>query len=52
MLHPGWVRTDMGGPGGTLDTAQSVAALRRVIDGLGEGDKGVFLNQRGETLPW
>jgi NAD(P)-dependent dehydrogenase (short-subunit alcohol dehydrogenase family) len=52
MLHPGWVRTDMGGPGGTLDTAQSVTALRQVIDGLGGSDKGLFLNHRGETLPW
>ena len=52
MLHPGWVRTDMGGPGGTLDTAQSVTALRQVIDSLGERDKGLFLNHRGETLPW
>ncbi|HEX8533521.1 MAG TPA: SDR family oxidoreductase [Allosphingosinicella sp.] len=52
MLHPGWVRTDMGGPGGTLDTEASVTALRRVIDGLSEDEKGVFLNHKGEALPW
>ena len=52
MLHPGWVRTDMGGPGGTLEAEESVAALRRVIEGLTSRDKGVFLNHRGETLPW
>jgi NAD(P)-dependent dehydrogenase (short-subunit alcohol dehydrogenase family) len=52
MLHPGWVRTDMGGPNGTLDTEQSVLALRGVIERLTHRDKGVFLNHRGETLPW
>ena len=52
MLHPGWVKTDMGGRGAPLEPAESVAALRRVIDGLGPHDKGVFLNQEGEALPW
>jgi NAD(P)-dependent dehydrogenase (short-subunit alcohol dehydrogenase family) len=52
MLHPGWVKTDMGGAGATLEIPDSVAALRRVIDGLRPADKGVFLNYRGETLPW
>ena len=52
MLHPGWVRTDMGGPGGTLETEESVAEMRRVIDGLTARDKGVYLNHRGDTLPW
>ena len=52
LLHPGWVKTDMGGGGATLEIPDSVAALRQVIDGLEPSDKGVFLNYRGETLPW
>lgn len=52
MLHPGWVKTDMGGGGAPLAPAESVTAMRRVIEGLGPGDKGLFLNHRGETLPW
>jgi NAD(P)-dependent dehydrogenase (short-subunit alcohol dehydrogenase family) len=52
MLHPGWVRTDMGGRGGTLSKPESVTAMRRVIDGLTSRDKGLFLNHKGETLPW
>jgi NAD(P)-dependent dehydrogenase (short-subunit alcohol dehydrogenase family) len=52
MLHPGWVKTDMGGGGAPLEPAESVASLKQVIDGLTPGDKGVFLNHRGETLPW
>ena len=52
MLHPGWVKTDMGGGGAPLQPAESVTALRRVIERLTPRDKGVFLNHRGETLPW
>ena len=52
MLHPGWVKTDMGGGGALLEPAESVSALRQIIDGLTPRDKGVFLNHRGETLPW
>jgi NAD(P)-dependent dehydrogenase (short-subunit alcohol dehydrogenase family) len=52
MLHPGWVKTDMGGGGAPLEPHESVAAMRRVIEGLSPRDKGAFLNHRGETLPW
>jgi NAD(P)-dependent dehydrogenase (short-subunit alcohol dehydrogenase family) len=52
MLHPGWVKTDMGGGGAPLEPAESVAAVRQIIDGLTSGDKGLFLNHLGETLPW
>jgi NAD(P)-dependent dehydrogenase (short-subunit alcohol dehydrogenase family) len=52
MLHPGWVKTDMGGGGATLTVKDSVSGMRQVIEGLTPKDKGVFLNQRGETLPW
>ena len=52
MLHPGWVKTDIGGGGAPLEPAESVSALRKVINRLTPRDKGVFLNHRGETLPW
>jgi NAD(P)-dependent dehydrogenase (short-subunit alcohol dehydrogenase family) len=51
-FDPGWVQTDMGGPNAKLSPEESVAALRGVIDRLGPRDKGVYLNLRGETLPW
>jgi NAD(P)-dependent dehydrogenase (short-subunit alcohol dehydrogenase family) len=52
MLHPGWVQTDMGGRGAPLSIPDSIAGMRRVIDGLTPSSKGAFLNYRGETLPW
>lgn len=52
MLHPGWVKTDMGGGGAPLAISDSIRALRRVIEGLTPADKGVFLNHQGQALPW
>lgn len=51
-LHPGWVRTDMGGEEATLSVEQSVNGLREVIDGLDESRAGRLLAWNGETLPW
>jgi len=51
-LHPGWVRTDMGGKDATLPADESAAALLAVIDGLGPDDSGRFLDWRGAPLPW
>lgn len=52
MLHPGWVRTRMGGPNGLIDPPESVAGMRRVIHGLGPKDSGSFLNYDGAQVPW
>ncbi|MCD9027797.1 SDR family oxidoreductase [Luteimonas sp. BDR2-5] len=51
-LHPGWVRTDMGGEQADLDPAQAVAGLLARIDALGGGDSGRFLDADGRVLPW
>lgn len=52
VINPGWVRTDMGGPGGPLSPEESVAAMRGVIAGLTPQDTGRFLNWTGADLPW
>ena len=51
-LHPGWVRTDMGGTAADLDVATSVGDMRRTLAGLGAGDNGTFLNHDGQPLAW
>jgi NAD(P)-dependent dehydrogenase (short-subunit alcohol dehydrogenase family) len=51
-LHPGWVRTDMGGAGADLDVRDSVAQLRRTLAGLKPADNGGFFNHDGAPLAW
>lgn len=51
-LHPGWVKTDLGGPMAPLDATTSVAGLRRVIAGATAADSGRFIQYDGATLPW
>ncbi|XP_070687383.1 C-signal [Pempheris klunzingeri] len=51
-IHPGWVRTDMGGSEAPLSPEESVSSVLSVIGGLTEKDHGSFLNFTGEVLPW
>ena len=51
-LHPGWVRTDMGGAQADLTPEQSVAGLRRTLAGVTPDRSGLFLNYDGREIPW
>ena len=51
-LHPGWVRTDMGGQNAALSVEESAAGLLHVIDRLTPDDSGSFLDWQGQSLPW
>lgn len=52
VMHPGWVRTDMGGSNATLSPEESVAGMITVIQGLTPADSGRFLDYSGKELPW
>jgi NAD(P)-dependent dehydrogenase (short-subunit alcohol dehydrogenase family) len=52
VLHPGWVRTDMGGAGATYTPQESVRGLITVIDKLGPADNGRFYDFKGNPIPW
>ncbi|MDT8999769.1 SDR family oxidoreductase [Paucibacter sp. APW11] len=51
-LHPGWVRTEMGGEGADIDATTSVAGMRALLARLQPGDNGRFFNYDGEALAW
>ena len=51
-MHPGWVRTDMGGSNADLTVQESIAQMVRVIDALTPERSGAFLNYDGTPLPW
>ena len=52
VMHPGWVRTDMGGNGAPLSVAQSVNGMCKVIARLETAQHGHFMNYDGSELPW
>jgi NAD(P)-dependent dehydrogenase (short-subunit alcohol dehydrogenase family) len=51
-IHPGWVKTDMGGPNAEVSVADSVSGMRSVIDKLSLKETGSFKNYEGKNLPW
>lgn len=51
-LHPGWVRTRMGGASAPLDAQSSVNGMRRVIAGATTRESGSFVQWDGQVLPW
>jgi len=52
LVNPGWVRTDLGGPGATLTPRESVSSLRRMIEKLGPNDSGKFYHRDGREYAW
>ncbi|RZJ24636.1 MAG: SDR family NAD(P)-dependent oxidoreductase [Haliea sp.] len=51
-MHPGWVKTDMGGTGADLDVTQSVADMRATVASLRAEHNGTFINHDGQVLAW
>ncbi|MBC3877685.1 SDR family oxidoreductase [Undibacterium sp. FT79W] len=51
-LHPGWVKTEMGGVGAELPVADSAHGIRKTLAGLQSDDNGQFFNYNGASLNW
>jgi NAD(P)-dependent dehydrogenase (short-subunit alcohol dehydrogenase family) len=52
LMHPGWVRTDMGGRNAPLDVPTSAKGMLETIAALA-GKAGVhYVDYQGKTLPW
>ena len=51
-LHPGWVRTDMGGPNGEIDTRQSVDGMKKILERADPEVSGQFIEYNGDSIPW
>ncbi len=52
LVNPGWVKTDMGGPGAPLKPSESVAALKSLIATFGLAHSGKFFHYDGREYPW
>lgn len=51
-VHPGWVKTDMGGPNAPLEVDDCVSGLIKTMHSLGPKDNGCFICWDGEPMPW
>jgi len=52
IFHPGWVRTDMGGPNGLCDAPESIAGMREQIEQFDMQKTGQFIKYDGTKMPW
>lgn len=51
-IHPGWMRTEMGGPDADLDPKTSAAGIAQLILKDWGLDEGIYFDYRGIPLPW
>ncbi|XP_025833812.1 uncharacterized protein LOC108739839 [Agrilus planipennis] len=51
-IHPGWVKTDMGGPKAPLDVDTSVKGIVDLILTLSSDHNGGYFQYNGKALPW
>jgi NAD(P)-dependent dehydrogenase (short-subunit alcohol dehydrogenase family) len=52
IVHPGWVKTDMGGEGAQLTPEESAEGMQKLIDRLDIASTGKFLTWNGKELAW
>ncbi len=52
LFHPGWVRTDMGGPIADIDVATSAGGMKAVMDAHTIARSGAYYNYDGSIIPW
>jgi NAD(P)-dependent dehydrogenase (short-subunit alcohol dehydrogenase family) len=52
VVHPGWVRTDMGGASADIDVGTSAKGIVSVINNLSLATTGQFWNYDGSAIQW
>ena len=52
IVHPGWVKTDMGGPAAPMTVAESVGKIFQIIEMISLSNTGEFISVTGDTLPY
>lgn len=51
-IHPGWVKTDMGGERAPLTPLASVSGISEFLAKVSSEQSGTFVNHQGKELPW
>lgn len=52
IMHPGWVKTDMGGPNAEISTHACVVQLKKILNELTLESSGSFFEIDGSIIPW
>jgi NAD(P)-dependent dehydrogenase (short-subunit alcohol dehydrogenase family) len=52
LIHPGWVKTDMGGPGAQITPQESASGICTVIAAMSLENTGTFYKWNGDIHPW
>lgn len=52
VVHPGWVKTDMGGAGAPVAPEESATGIWSLAERLARKDSGAFFDYQGKALPW
>ena len=51
-MHPGWVKTDMGGPNAMISTQECVATMLDTLDKMGKENHGSLLRYNNTPIKW
>jgi NAD(P)-dependent dehydrogenase (short-subunit alcohol dehydrogenase family) len=52
LIHPGYVKTAMGGANAEIEVEESAAGIMSVIDGVSLEGTGCFMKWNGQVHPW
>ncbi len=52
LIHPGWVKTEMGGSNAPTEISDSVRGIWKVVTAMTSKTSGQFVNFKGESLRW
>lgn len=52
LVHPGWVKTRMGGQGAPTSVAESAGGIWKIVQEAKPAHNGKFITYKQETLPW
>jgi NAD(P)-dependent dehydrogenase (short-subunit alcohol dehydrogenase family) len=51
-LHPGWVKTEMGGANAEVGVDESAAGLKLILQSAGPAQNGQFIEFNGDPISW
>ncbi|MCG6981667.1 MAG: SDR family NAD(P)-dependent oxidoreductase [Deltaproteobacteria bacterium] len=52
IIHPGWVKTDMGGPAAPMTVAESGKKIFQIIEMISPANTGEFISVTGDRIPY